>query len=165
MYLDRPNLRKNAFKEVIQFDLKPVAAWLQFSQFQFSMLFVFASFFLWFWGVHRFGDSTDIFTFGHVRSEKHNFFSTHFSSLKSTWFWPNRAWCPLEACRSRCCEIRGQKFLLILKEKQTECYHAQGEGWWKQWRRDIRADIRGLQFLFLLSARARARARASQTWL
>ena len=28
---------------------------------------------------------------------------------------------PLEACRSRCGEMRGRKFLLVLKEKQAEC--------------------------------------------
>ena len=52
--------------------------------------------------------------------------------------------------------MRGQNFLLILKEKEALWYCAQGEGGWKQWRRDISADIRVLfQFLYLARARAR----------
>ena len=54
--------------------------------------------------------------------------------------------------------MRGQKFLLILKEKGALWYGAQGEGGWKQGCRDISADIRVLfQFLYLARARARAR--------
>ena len=53
--------------------------------------------------------------------------------------------------------MRGQNFLLMLKEKEALWYCAQGEGGWKQWRRDISADIRVLFQFFILSARARAR--------